>query len=205
MKIIKGSERSCKGKKKKKQIKPLNRNSWRRKDQTSSVTIAFYVGVYLFFLLYTSFSHPFIYLCDSILLWIQFYHGFRQLPLLSGMRLSCWIRLRSAPFLLGNVMHGWVIQVFSSYHPESELVMSLGDQWAAELKQSCGEPLSSCLRERRIFMLYDLTGIFPCKVLNRLISDPWDGRLWLTADSLWFSCVFSGPNAFHASTYAELF
>ena len=70
MTIIKGSERSCK-KKKKMQIKPLNRNSWRRKEQTSSVTIAFYVGVYLIFHLYMSFSHPFIYLCVFL-----FFFGF---------------------------------------------------------------------------------------------------------------------------------
>lgn len=121
-------------------------------------------------------------LCGSIPIWTQLFLGLRKLPLYSAIRLSCQIRVGSVS-LPCSEMHGWVTPAFSGYHLESELGISLGKQWVTGLKQSFGELPSFCLRERRIFTLDNLTGIFPLRMWNRLIYDPRDRELWLIADS----------------------
>ena len=99
---------------------------------------------------------------------------------LRHMRLSCRTRVGPATFLLCSEVHGWVTQASSGGQKESQQLLSLREQWGgAGLIQSCGELASSNLSERKIFSQRDLTGIFHLRVLNRLISDPWDNTLWM--------------------------
>lgn len=117
----------------------------------------------------------------SVPAWTQLFLGLGKLPLYSGMRLSCQIRVGPASVPYSEV-HGWVTPAFSAYQLDSELGMSLGEQWVPGLKQSFGELPSFCLRERRIFTLDNLTGLLPLRIWNRLICEPRDRELWLTAD-----------------------
>lgn len=155
---------------------------WRRKGRQTWV----YYRVIcrnIFIHLYMSFSLILVLSLEVSIPVLTLLFRLWELPLRSSMRLSYQIQVGSASLPYSEV-HGWVAAAFSDYHLESELRMSLSEQWVTGLKHSCGKLPFFCLSERRIFTLDNLTGLFPLRILNRLMYDPWDRELWLTADSL---------------------
>lgn len=160
-------------------LKPIG---WRRKGRQTWV----YYRVTcrnIFIHLYMSFSLILVLSLEVSIPVLTLLFGLGELPLCSSMRPSYQIQVGSASLPYSEV-HGWVAAAFSDYHLESELRMSVSEQWVTGLKHSCGKLPIFCLSERRIFTLDNLTGLFPLRILNRLMYDPWDRELWLTADSL---------------------